>query len=97
MPRATFLFVLTDNVEVPALVTEGGVNFDVANFGTPLTEKFTMPEKPWPATVTVNVVLPPAATVRLMGITATEKSPAMTRITLTLWVTGPLAPVIVSG
>src|SRR5436190_22864122 len=97
VPRATFLFVSTDNVEVPELVTDDGVNLAVTNFGRPLTEKFTIPVKPCPATVAVYVVFPLGATVRLAGVTAIEKSPAITRVTLTLWVTGPLVPVIVSG
>jgi len=97
VPGTTFFFVSTDNVDVPELVTDDGVNLAVTNFGRPLTEKFTMPVKPCPATVAVYVVFPLLATVRLVGVTASEKSPATTSVTVTLWATGPLVPVIVSG
>ena len=46
VPVATFLFVLTVSVEVPALTMTLELNFPTANFGKPLIANVTDPEKP---------------------------------------------------
>ena len=51
MPGATFLLVFTVNTDVPAFTTETGTNFAVANFGTPLAERVTLPLKPAAAAI----------------------------------------------
>jgi hypothetical protein len=59
VPLTAFLFVLTVIVEVPLPVTDDGLNLAFANFGKPVTEKLTAPEKPAvPEIVTVKFVSP---------------------------------------
>ena len=76
-----------------------GENVVVARCGSPLTERFTVPEKTGAAAiVTVYVAVPPRVIVMLAGVAEIEKSPlTTTSVTFTEWLTGPLAPRIVSG
>ena len=63
---------------------EAGANVAVANLGTPLTDRLTVPENPCTAAiVTVNVVVSPRLRVRLEGVADTVKSPFATiRVTV---------------
>ena len=51
VPGATLFLVSTIKVVVPEAVTEVGVNLAVTNFGSPLTEKVTMPVNPVPGAI----------------------------------------------
>jgi len=81
--RARFL-VATVSVDVPEDAIDVGANVAVARFGTPLTDRLTVPENPWTAPiVTVNVVVPPRLMVRLAGAADIVKSPLVTtRVTV---------------
>jgi hypothetical protein len=82
---ATFDFVATVSTDVPEPTTEAGEKVTVARVGAPLTERFTVSENPDPAVmVTVYVAVPPVVIVRLAGVTAIEKSPVTTSLTVTL-------------
>jgi hypothetical protein len=82
---ATFDFVATVSTDVPEPTTEAGEKVTVARVGAPLTERFTVSENPDPAVmVTVYVAVPPVVIVRLTGVTAIEKSPVTTSVTVTL-------------
>ncbi len=67
--------VETVNVEEPeAPLNDMGFRLPVAPVGNPLTFKFTVPVKPlFNVTVTVAVAVPPAAAVRVLGVTEREK------------------------
>src|SRR5512134_2838780 len=97
VPAATFLLVLTVNTVFPAFTIEVGLNLPVANFGKPLTENSTVPEKPLDEIATEYVAAPSGLIVAVAGATEIVKSPLTTSVTLTVRVTGPLVPVITSG
>ena len=65
VPVATFLFVLMVRVEVTVPldenVTELGLKVPLANFGRPLTLRFTVPTYPAETTLIVSEPLEPAA------------------------------------
>ena len=90
--------MLTRNVDEPDVVMDEGLKLALVRRGSPLTLRLTVPLKPEPgATVTVQLPLEPRETVRLPGVTVTEKSALTTSVTLAVWVKVPLVAVIVSG
>ncbi len=96
VPLITFFLELIVRVEVPALTSDEGVNVPCTNLGNPLTERVTPPEKPSPVTVTEYVVVPVIVIVLVGGVAAIEKGPTTTSVTVALWVTPPVMPLIVS-
>ena len=46
VPLVTCFFVATVSVDVPEDAMEAGANVAVANLGTPLTDRLTVPENP---------------------------------------------------
>jgi hypothetical protein len=97
-----FRLTFTANTEGPEFTIDGWLNDAVDRAGTPLTVRFTVPEKPVPAvTVTLYEAVPPLATVCVAGVAAIAKSPPVpaptTSVTLAVRVTGPLVARIVSG
>jgi hypothetical protein len=49
--RCTFGSVSMVSTELPLLTTAGGLNVLVARPGAPVTDRFTVPEKPVPAVI----------------------------------------------
>jgi hypothetical protein len=99
VPRGVLVEVVTVRVEEPDPFTEVGTKDDVAPEGKPLTEKFTVSEKPFKApTDTVYGTLPPGTTDRDPGDAEMEKSGAAVtfNVTLTEWLSAELVPVMVS-
>jgi len=87
--------VVTVMVEVPAPVMVAGLNEAVAPAGRPLTVGVTTPLNPFTAVVvTVYVVLPPATTVWVLGVTATVKSTTL-KVTGVVCTSDPFVPLIV--
>jgi hypothetical protein len=85
-------------VDEPDVVMDEGLKLALVRRGSPLTLRLTVPLKPEPgATVTVQLPLEPRETVRLPGVTVTEKTALTTSVTLAVWVKVPLVAVIVSG
>src|SRR5262249_26279871 len=96
-PAPAFFLVSTVNVDMPEFTTDGGLNLTLEFLGAPLWVSVTVPVKPAPPViVTVYVATPPLLIVTLGGAAEIAKSPLTTSVTLTLWLTGPLVPVIVS-
>jgi hypothetical protein len=99
VPTGVLTEVVTVRVEEPDPLTEVGTNEDVAPDGNPLTDKFTVPEKPFKApTEAVYETLPPCTTDLDPGDAEMEKSGAVVaaaviasrpRITLSLLVPVP--------
>jgi hypothetical protein len=86
-------------VELLPAVTEVGLNAAAAPDGNPLADSATVPLKPFNTPVlTVYGVLLPGATLLLGGEAEMLKSGADVVVspTLTVWVSAPLVPVIVS-
>lgn|SRR5581483_2421838 len=97
VPAAVPLVVFTVSVDVPAGVTDAGLNDAVAPAGRPPIDKFTVLLKPLMLpTVTVYVVLFPAVTVCEDGDAEIEKSETMT-VTVAECDRLPLVPVMVTG
>ena len=89
----------TVSVDEPAPVIDVGLNVPVAPVGNPLTLIATAELKPPVAVVVAVYVVPlPCTTVRDAGDAATEKSGGTftTNVTVELWTSVPLVPVIVS-
>jgi len=79
--------VFTVRTEVPEFTTDVGVNLELANLGSPVTEKLTVPANPCTAVmVTVYVAVPPLPIVALDGVAEIVKSafPVTMSVTLTL-------------
>lgn len=94
-----FAAVAIVSVELAPAPTAVGLNVPVAPAGNPLTLKFTFTLKPFTApTLTVDVVLPPGATVALRGVANSVKLGvrATFSVTVAVCVSEPLVPVIVS-
>jgi hypothetical protein len=89
------LEVVTVMVEVPAPVIVAGLKLAVAPAGNPATVGVTIPLNPFTAVVvTVYVVLPPAETVCVDGVTATVKSTTF-NVTVVVCTSVPFVPVMV--
>jgi len=74
--------VFTVNVDEPEPVIEAGLKLALVRRGNPLTLRLTAPVNPLPAvTATVYAPLEPRDTVRLVGVTLTEKPPLTTSVT----------------
>ena len=89
--------MLIVRVEEPEVVTMDGLKVPVAFLGKPLTPNETVPLNPIEGvTLTAYVVLPPRLTVLEVGEAEIVKSGgATTRVTVAVWVSGPLVPVLV--
>jgi hypothetical protein len=75
VPAGVLEDVTRVRVLAPDPATEVGEKAAEAPEGNPLAEKLTVPVKPPTAvTETLEVVLPPAVTVRALGLAETEKS-----------------------
>src|SRR5580700_11210764 len=75
LPVGVLLVVVTVSVEVPDPLTDEGENDGVAPLGSPLALRLTAPLNPLIApTFTVYVVLLPAFTVCVLGVTDIVKS-----------------------
>ena len=73
--------MFTVNVDEPEPVIEAGLKLPLARRGNPLTLRLTAPVNPLPAaTATLYAPLEPRDTVRLVGVTLTEKSPLTTSV-----------------
>lgn len=102
VPDGVEVVVVTDMVDEPEPVTDVGLKLALAPAGNPPTLKLTLPPNPPdPVTVAVYEVLPPAVTVAEAGVAEIEKSPTTgaftTSVTEAVWLSVPLAPVIVNG
>ena len=84
VPDATFLLVFTVSTEVPEFTTDVGLNFALANLGSPLSVSVTVPvNPPAPVMVTVYVTVPPLLiVVAPAGVAEIVKSPLTTSVTL---------------
>jgi hypothetical protein len=93
--------VITVNVEFPVPVTVAGEKLAVAPVGSPLALSVTTPANPFSApTLAVYVVALPAITVCVLGLPDTVKSGGggcalTTKLTVVVWLSAPLVPVIV--
>jgi hypothetical protein len=99
VPTGVLADVVTVRVEEPDPFTEVGTKDDVAPEGKPLTDKFTVPEKPFKApTDTVYGTLPPCRTDWDPGDAEMEKSGAEVTLNITVaeWLNVELTPVMVS-
>jgi len=87
--------VETVTVELPDPVTEAGLKVAVAPDGRPLTLNMTTPLNPFTDVIfAVYVVLAPFFTVCEPGVAAIVKFDT-TNVTVVVWITLPLVPVIV--
>lgn len=101
VPVGVVASVVTDSVDVPEPVMEGGLNVPVASAGKPVTPSETAPLKPFTAvTVCVYVVPAPCTNDCVDGEEVMLKSGVTVALTMSVivvvWVSVPLAPVIVS-
>ena len=98
-PPGVVAAVVTVSVEVPAVVTDVGLNVAVAPAGNPLTVRATAPVKPFTAAdVGVYVVPAPCATVCVAGDAVNVKSGgALTsKVMSAVWTRLPLVAVTVT-
>jgi hypothetical protein len=82
VPVGALWLALTVNVDEPDPVIEPGLKLALVRRGNPLTLRLTAPVNPLPAvTLTLYKPLEPCDTLRLAGVTLTEKSPLTTSVT----------------
>src|SRR5262249_33617797 len=101
VPTVALRPTVTESVEVPEPVMDGGLKLVVTRNPWPVTLRFTVPAKPFsPVTVTVDVPVVLRGTVMLAGESAIEKSGAGAGLTTSVTVVEctrlPLVPVMVS-